>query len=73
MILHAKRSMQVIRGGHFRTTFRTSAPRTGAEPQFRCGIDGAEPAEKEGAECWRVRNHPKLLPHLCTDRKLFPF
>jgi len=35
------------RGGHFRTTLRTSAPRTGAEPQFRCRIDGTKPAEKK--------------------------
>jgi len=35
------------RGGYFRTTFHTSAPRTGAEPHFRCGIDGVEPAEKK--------------------------
>jgi len=44
--------------------FRPSTPRTGAEPHFRFGIDGAKPAEK-GVE-WKVRNHQKVTstsPH----------
>jgi len=45
------------RGGHFRTTFRTSAPVAGAEPQFRCEIDGAEPSGKSTK--WRVQNDQK--------------
>jgi len=38
----------------------TSAPRTGADRIFG---DGAEPAEKKGAE-WRVRNHQN---NFCTS------
>jgi len=29
------------------TSAPPSAPHTGAEPHFRCGIDGSEPAEKK--------------------------
>jgi len=53
------------RGRYFRTTFRNSAPRTGAEPQFRRGIAGAELAEKKrfgmgGAEPPKITSTP---PH----------
>jgi len=52
-----------------RWDFRTSTPRTGAEPQFRSGIDGAEPAEKKvrNEGCGTTKNNFR------TDRKLFPF
>jgi len=47
-----------IRDGHF----RTSAPRTGTEPQFRCGIDDEKRAEKrcgmEGAEPPKITSAP---------------
>jgi len=51
------------------TSAPLSAPRTSAEPHFRSGIDGAEPAEKKGAE-WRMQNHQN---NFRTYRKLFPF